>query len=70
MLSSNLPYKRLTSESRSLSAVALTVHRPVSYTHLAEITFLGYHSHIGSQIFDKQAYVAEIEKLMQFTKEI
>ena len=27
MLSSNLPYKRLTSESRSLSAVALTVHR-------------------------------------------
>lgn len=33
------------------------------------ISFEGFHSHIGSQIFDKQAYVAEIETLMQFIAE-
>ena len=45
--------------------IAAMIH---TLTSVAEITFLGYHSHIGSQIFDKQAYVAEIEKLVQFTK--
>lgn len=47
--------------------IAAMIH---TLTNVAKITFLGYHSHIGSQIFDKQAYVAEIEKLMQFTKEM
>lgn len=39
-------------------------------TSVPQITFEGFHSHIGSQIFDKQAYVAEIETLMKFVDEI
>lgn len=37
-------------------------------TSIPNITFEGFHSHIGSQIFDKAAYVAEIEKLCGFMK--
>lgn len=33
------------------------------------IVFDGFHAHIGSQIFDKQAYVAEIETLMSFVND-
>ena len=32
------------------------------------ITFSGFHAHIGSQIFDKNAYGAEIDTMMQFIK--
>ena len=32
------------------------------------ISFKGFHAHIGSQIFDKMAYGAEVETLMQFIK--
>lgn len=39
-------------------------------TSLPQITFEGFHSHIGSQIFDKQAYVAEIQTLMKFMDEM
>ena len=35
-------------------------------TSIPNISFEGFHSHIGSQIFDKAAYVAEIEKLCSF----
>lgn len=35
-----------------------------------DITFEGFHSHIGSQIFDKQAYVAEIQTLMKFVHDM
>ena len=34
------------------------------------ITFEGFHAHIGSQIFDKNAFVAEIEKLCSFMKDM
>lgn len=34
-----------------------------------QILFDGFHSHIGSQIFDQQAFVAEIETLMAFVDE-
>ncbi|MEG0361909.1 MAG: diaminopimelate decarboxylase [Longicatena sp.] len=39
-------------------------------TSCSQITFEGFHSHIGSQIFDKLAYVAEIETLMKFVDEL
>ena len=43
----------------------------VSYTHLIpNIRFEGFHSHIGSQIFDANAYVAEIQTLMKFVYEL
>ncbi len=32
------------------------------------VEFIGFHAHIGSQIFDKMAYGAEVETLMQFMK--
>ncbi|MCB6423279.1 diaminopimelate decarboxylase, partial [[Clostridium] scindens] len=32
-------------------------------TSIPNITFEGFHAHIGSQIFDKDAYVAEIQTL-------
>lgn len=32
--------------------------------------FEGFHAHIGSQIFDKQAFKAEIEKMMEFIKDM
>ncbi len=34
------------------------------------IRFSGFHAHIGSQIFDKNAFVAEIEKMFEFAKEM
>lgn len=34
------------------------------------LTFDGFHAHIGSQIFDKNAYVKEIEALGMFLKEL
>ncbi len=34
------------------------------------IVFDGFHAHIGSQIFDKNAFVAEIEKMFEFAKEM
>lgn len=34
------------------------------------LQFLGFHAHIGSQIFDENAYVAEIETLMNFIHKI
>lgn len=34
------------------------------------LDFYGFHAHIGSQIFDEQAYVAEIETMMNFMKKI
>ncbi|MBQ9827674.1 MAG: diaminopimelate decarboxylase [Lachnospiraceae bacterium] len=34
------------------------------------ISFEGIHAHIGSQIFDKNAFVAEIEKLCSFMKDM
>lgn len=37
-------------------------------TSIPNITFEGFHSHIGSQIFDKEAYVAEIGNLCEFMK--
>lgn len=39
-------------------------------TSVPQISFEGFHSHIGSQIFDKDAYVAEIEKLCEFVNEM
>lgn len=39
-------------------------------TSLPQIQFEGFHAHIGSQIFDKQAYVAEIKTLMKFINEM
>lgn len=39
-------------------------------TSTSGITFVGFHSHIGSQIFDKDAYVAEIETLAKFVAEM
>lgn len=36
----------------------------------AYLSFYGFHAHIGSQIFDEQAYIAEIETLMNFMKKI
>ena len=35
-----------------------------------KLTFRGFHAHIGSQIFDENAYVAEIETLMNFMQKI
>lgn len=46
--------------------IAVMIH---TLTKQEGITFDGFHAHIGSQIFDKQAYVAEIETLMAFTAE-
>ncbi len=34
------------------------------------LEFIGFHAHIGSQIFEKQAFVAEIEQLAQLSAEI
>lgn len=34
------------------------------------LEFFGFHAHIGSQIFDENAYVAEIETLMNFMMKI
>lgn len=34
------------------------------------LDFYGFHAHIGSQIFDEQAYVAEIETMMNFMKKV
>lgn len=34
------------------------------------LTFYGFHAHIGSQIFDENAYIAEIETLMNFMQKI
>lgn len=33
------------------------------------VNFIGFHSHIGSQIFEKKAFVAEIETLCKFISE-
>ncbi|MBP3853396.1 MAG: diaminopimelate decarboxylase, partial [Erysipelotrichaceae bacterium] len=35
-----------------------------------EILFDGFHAHIGSQIFDKQAFIEEIKKLFGFVSEL
>lgn len=34
------------------------------------VTFAGFHAHIGSQIFDKAAFVAEIEQLALLSQEV
>lgn len=39
-------------------------------TSCPQISFEGFHAHIGSQIFDKQAYIAEIQVLMKFISEL
>lgn len=39
-------------------------------TSIPNISFEGFHAHIGSQIFDKEAYVAEITKLCEFMEEL
>ena len=39
-------------------------------TSIPNIAFEGFHSHIGSQIFDKDAYVAEIQTLMKFVDDM
>ena len=39
-------------------------------TSIPNISFEGFHSHIGSQIFDKDAYVAEIQTLMKFVDDM
>ncbi|MGX8850524.1 diaminopimelate decarboxylase [Amedibacillus sp. YH-ame10] len=39
-------------------------------TSTPQITFEGFHSHIGSQIFDKDAYVAEIQTLAKFVDDM
>ncbi|MCI2996716.1 diaminopimelate decarboxylase [[Clostridium] innocuum] len=39
-------------------------------TSIPNIAFEGFHSHIGSQIFDKNAYVAEIQTLMKFVDDM
>ncbi|MCB6603471.1 diaminopimelate decarboxylase, partial [Erysipelatoclostridium ramosum] len=39
-------------------------------TSIPNITFEGFHAHIGSQIFDKDAYVAEIQTLMKFVDDL
>ena len=39
-------------------------------TSIPNISFEGFHSHIGSQIFDKNAYVAEIQTLMKFVDDM
>lgn len=36
----------------------------------ANLTFVGFHAHIGSQIFDEHAYIAEIETLCNFISKI
>lgn len=36
----------------------------------ANITFKGFHAHIGSQIFDKNAFVAEIDAMMEYIAEM
>lgn len=45
-------------------------HMIQKLTSIPNIQFEGFHSHIGSQIFDKAAYVAEIEKLCDFMHHI
>lgn len=47
--------------------IANIVHQLQS---VPEIHFEGFHSHIGSQIFDKNAYVAEITTLANFLHEM
>lgn len=42
----------------------------LTLTSIPKITFEGFHSHIGSQIFDKEAYVAEITKLCEFMEDM
>lgn len=42
----------------------------LTLTSIPNITFEGFHSHIGSQIFDKDAYVAEITKLCEFMEDM
>lgn len=42
----------------------------LTLTSIPNITFEGFHSHIGSQIFDKEAYVAEITKLCEFMEDM
>lgn len=63
----------VTAHLDSKFGTSITRHQEIAdmittLTSVPEISFLGFHSHIGSQIFDKQAYVAEIEKLMEFVK--
>ncbi len=36
----------------------------------SNLSFDGLHAHIGSQIFDKNAFVAEIEKMFGFVKKL
>lgn len=39
-------------------------------TSIPAISFDGFHAHIGSQIFDKEAFVAEIKTMMKFVKDM
>lgn len=52
---------------QELDTIADMIHAVNENAYLA---FYGFHAHIGSQIFDEQAYVAEIETMMNFMKKI
>ena len=45
-------------------------HMVQTLSAIPNIHFEGFHSHIGSQIFDANAYVAEIQTLMKFVYEL
>lgn len=48
-----------------------TAEKMVSYLlHKRHLNLLGYHSHIGSQIFEKQSFVLAVRKVLEFAAEI
>ena len=47
------------------------IKKCISLVHSCEnLCFDGFHAHIGSQIFDKQAYIAEIDRLCEFVSRL
>lgn len=59
------------------SKFGITIHEQETIARMLKkveknnyVTFLGFHAHIGSQIFDSNAYVAEIETMCNFIKEM
>lgn len=59
------------------SKFGITIHEKETIARMIKaveaneyVDFYGFHAHIGSQIFDVQAYVAEIKTLCKFIKEM
>lgn len=54
----------------SIQEIEPVLHMIKMVKEQPELSFYGFHAHIGSQIFDEQAYIAEIETMCNFMAKV